>query len=337
MSFVAAARIGIRGSCAESAGCERALQQSEDVFGGLLDQELIDLFALEFEADEKASVGEQIDEAWDAAGEAVDDFDGGAGERAGAAEASGVETLGHVSANFGQAERTQQARAGDALLERLKFGALEHGEKFRLTAENDLKQFFLIRVGVAEEANFFEQLDAHEVRFVDQKDCGATLLLRLEKHLVKRGQASRLAGGGAINFVFLENGFEQFARRERRIDKEGGDEAAAALGFFGEDLKSSVKKSCFACAHRAGDYGETFALQNTLQKNFERSAVRIRQMKESGVRSEPKRFFFELIKGRVQIDLPRVPNSNCEQIDSTTDEALFLPDSQFYNKHRVPA
>ncbi len=145
--------------------------------------------------------------------------------------------------------------------------------------------------------------------FVDQKDRGATLLLRLEKHLVKRGETSRLARGGAINFVFLENGFEQFARRERRIDEEGGDEASAAFGFFGENLKSSVKKSCFAGANRASDYGETFALQNTLQKNFERSAVRIRQMKESGVRSETKRFFFELIKGRVQIDLPRVPNS----------------------------
>src|SRR4029077_15825699 len=118
------------------------------------------------------------------------------------------------------------------------------------------------------------------------------------------------ARGGAINFVFFENGFEQFARRERRIDEEGGDEAAAALGFFGEDLKSSVKESCFSCADRAGDDGKTFALQNALQKNFERSAMRVSQMKESGVRGETKRFFFELIKGRVQIDLPGVPNSD---------------------------
>ncbi len=95
-------RIGIRGSCAESAGSERALQQAENVFGSLLDEELIDLFALEFEADEQASVGEQIDEAWNAAREAVDDFDGGAGERAGAAKAGGVKTLGHVRANFGK-------------------------------------------------------------------------------------------------------------------------------------------------------------------------------------------------------------------------------------------
>jgi hypothetical protein len=260
-----------------------------------------------------------------------------------------VETFGHVGANFGKAERTQQAGAGDALLERLEFGALKNGEQFGLAAENDLKQFFLIRVGVAEEANFFEQLDAHEVRFVDEQDRSAALLLRLEKHLVERGETARLARGGAVNFVFFEDGLEKLARRECRINQEGGYEAAAAFGFFGENLKSGVKKSGFSGADRAGDYGETFALQNTLQKNFERSAMWIRQMKESGVRSEPKRFFFELIKSRIQIDLPRgrTATANCKtfhlkklqnlgQPNSRTEGALFLPDNQFYNKQRKP-
>ena len=224
-----------------------------------------------------------------------------------------MKTLGHVRANFGKTQRTQQASASDALLERLEFGALQHREKFGLTAENDLQQFFLIRVGVAEQANFFEQLDAHEVRFVDQKDRGAALLLRLEKHLVQRGETARLARGGAINFVFFENSFEQFARSERRIHEEGGDETSAAFGFFGENLKSGMEKSCFSGADRAGNYGETFALQNTLKQNFERSAMRIGQMKESGVRGETKRFFFELIKGRVQIDLPRGPEQQLRQ------------------------
>ena len=73
-------------------------------------------------------------------------------------------------------------------------------------------------------------------------------------------------------------------------------------------MQSRVQQSGFAGADRPCDYGETFALQNTLQKNFERGAVWVSQMKKSGVRGETKRFFFELIKGRVQIDLPRVPN-----------------------------
>jgi hypothetical protein len=338
LSFSSAVGIGIGGNSAESAGRERALQQAEDVFGGLFDEELIDLFALEFEADEQARVGKQIDETRHAAGQAVDDFDGGAGERARAAQAGSVETLGHVGANLGKAERTQQARAGDALLERLEFRPLKNGEQFGLAAENDLKQLFLIRVGVAEEANFFEQLHAHEVSFIDEQNRGATLLLRLEKHLVERSEATWLARGGAANFVFFEDGFEQLGRCERGIDEEGGDEAAAAFGFFGQNLQSGVEKSCLARADGPSDNGETLALQNTLQKNFERGAMRISQMKESGIRSETERFFFELIKGRVQIDLPRVPNSDCElqQNDAATERALFLPDSQFYNKHRVP-
>ena len=127
-----------------------------------------------------------------------------------------------------------------------------------------------------------------------------------------RGETARLARGGAANFVFLEDSLEQLGRSERRIDEERGDEAAAAFGFFGEDLQSGVKKSCLARADGPGDDGETFALQHALKKNFERSAVWVGQMKKSGVRSETKRFFFELVKGRIQIDLPRVPNNYVE-------------------------
>ena len=242
----------------------------------------------------------------------MDDLNGGAGERARTAQAGGVKPLGHVGANFGKAQRAKQARAGDALLERLKLWALKNGEQFGLAAQNDLQQFFLIRVGVAQEANFFKQLDAHQVSFVDQENCGATLLLRLEKHLVESGEATRLARGSAANFVFFEDGLEQLGRSESRIDEERGDEAAAAFGFFGENLQSGVKKSCLASADGPGDDGETFALQNALKKNFERSAVWVGQMKKSGVRGETERFFFELVKSRIQIDLPRVPNSYVE-------------------------
>ena len=42
----------------------------------------------------------------------------------------------------------------------LKFRALKDGEQFRLAAKNDLKKLFLVGVGVAQQANFFEELDA---------------------------------------------------------------------------------------------------------------------------------------------------------------------------------
>jgi hypothetical protein len=130
----------------------------------------------------------------------------------------------------------------------------------------------------------------------------------LEEHLVKSREPPRLARGRASNFVFVEDGLEKLGGSERGIDEEGGDESAAAFGFFGENLKCGVKESCLARSDGPSHNSETFALQNTLKKNFERSAVRVGQMKESGVRGEPKRFFFELIKGRIQIDLPRVPD-----------------------------
>jgi hypothetical protein len=215
-----------------------------------------------------------------------------------------VEAFGHVGAGFRKTERAEQASASDTLLERLKFGSLENGEKFGLAAENDLKELFLIRVGIAEQSNFFEEFDAHQMSFVDEQDGGATLLLRLEKHLVKSGEAARLAGGGAADFVFFENGLEKFRWSESRVDEKRGDEAAAAFGFFGENLEGGVKESRFSGADGASDDGETLALENALEKNFERSTMRVGQMQESGIRRQAKRFFFKLIKGRIQIDLP---------------------------------
>jgi hypothetical protein len=53
-------------------------------------------------------------------------------------------------------------------------------------------------------------------------------------------------------------------------------------------------------------------------------------MKKSGVRGGPERFFFELIKSRVQIDLPGVPNasSNCN-LQTTTDRPIHLQKEHF--------
>jgi len=122
------------------------------------------------------------------------------------------------------------------------------------------------------------------VSFVDEQDRGAALLLRLEKHLVERGEPPRLARGRAANFVFFEDGLEKLGRSERGIDEEGGDQTTAPFGFFGEDLQGGVEQSCLAGADWPSDNGETFALQNALKKNFERSAVWVGQMKKSGVR-----------------------------------------------------
>ncbi len=72
------ARTGIVGCCAEAAWREGTFEKAQHILGSLFDEKLIDLFALEFETDEQASVGQQVDEARDAAREAVDDFNRGA-------------------------------------------------------------------------------------------------------------------------------------------------------------------------------------------------------------------------------------------------------------------
>ena len=78
----------------------------------------------------------------------------------------------------------------------------------RWVAKNDLQEFFLVGVGVPQQANFLKQLHGHQVGFVDQQDRGAALLLRLEEHLVQRCEPPRLAGGGAGDLVLVEDRFQ---------------------------------------------------------------------------------------------------------------------------------
>src|SRR5439155_10378908 len=113
----------------------------------------------QFEASHQAGIGQEIDQTRHAITELVDCFYRGSGERAGAAKASGMQTLGDVSAGFGQAQGAQQAGSGDSLLQSLELRALQNGEEFRLAAQNDLQQLFVIGIRVAEQANFFQQLD----------------------------------------------------------------------------------------------------------------------------------------------------------------------------------
>ena len=57
LNFVAAHwNRGFGRNCAQAPpGAEGALQQAENIFGSLFDEELVDLFALEFEADQQAA------------------------------------------------------------------------------------------------------------------------------------------------------------------------------------------------------------------------------------------------------------------------------------------
>src|SRR5262249_803888 len=114
----------------------------------------------------------------------------------------------------------------------------------------------------------------------------------------------RFAGGGAVDFVLFEDGFEQFRGGERRVNEECGDEAAAAFGFFCEDLQGGVEKRGLAGADGARYDRKAFALKNALEENVESRAMRVGQVQEARVGREAKRFFFELVKGRVQTAPP---------------------------------
>ena len=100
-------------------------------------------------------------------------------------------------------------------------------------------------------------------------------MLSLKQHLVESRQTAWLAGSGTGDFVFIEDGFQQFSWRERRVDDESGNETTAAFGFLCENLQCGVQQGGLAGAHRTGHYGETFALKDALQKHLESGAMRV--------------------------------------------------------------
>jgi hypothetical protein len=72
-----------------------------------------------------------------------------------------------------------------------------------------------------------------------------------------------------------------------------------------------VEQGGFARSNRASYDGKTLALKDTLKKYLERSTMRIGQVQEPGVRRKAKRFFLQLVKGRVQTVPPVVPKNEC--------------------------
>ena len=85
-------------------------------------------------------------------------------------------------------------RAGrNTLLQRAELAPVHHCQQLRLAAQDDLQQLFLVRVGVSQKANFFEQFRAQQVCLVDEEHRRTSAALRLEQHLVQSHQAARLA------------------------------------------------------------------------------------------------------------------------------------------------
>jgi hypothetical protein len=133
--------------------------------------------------------------------------------------------------------------------------------------------------------------------------------LRLKQHLVERSEPPWFAGGGAGDFVFIKDRFEQLGGRKRGIHQKSGYEPPAAFRFFRKDLQSGVQQGGFAGSDRPSYDSETLALKNALEKDLESCAMRIRQVKKTRVRREAKWLFLQLVKGRVQTAPPMVPDS----------------------------
>ncbi len=72
-------------------------------------------------------------------------------------------------------------------------------------------------------------------------------------------------------------------------------------GPFGENLERGVNNSGFARADRPGHQDEALSAHDRFNHGSQRGSMRVREVKETRIRCEPKRLFPKIIESGVHI------------------------------------
>src|SRR5271154_5189637 len=237
--------------------CRRFLQikQSRCFMGDLR----LNPFSLRLKADRQARVAHQVNETRDSLSVNVDGVDGSCGKGRGARKSGGNQSLDNVDSCFLQSERANLAASSDPLLQGSRGRLIQQRQKLRLTQENYLEKLSPRSVNIAKQTNFFQQLEAQKMRFVDKEHARAVPPVHLAKHLFKGQQTLRLAGRFALDLELIQQQLEEFIAGERRVHNQRRRAIRLADSTLREQFEKGMNQRGFARTHGAGDNGETFS------------------------------------------------------------------------------
>ena len=148
----------------------------------------IDLVPTGGEGGQQRLVGEDVDAPRQPLGAAADELDGTAAEEIGATVTGGAQPEHQVGGDIAAVQRLEAEAVCDAVVE-LPHGALVQPLiEFRLAEEDDLQQLVAAGFEVGEQADLFEGVRRHRVRFVDEDDDLPAGGVDLEQTVLQRPQ-----------------------------------------------------------------------------------------------------------------------------------------------------
>jgi hypothetical protein len=93
-------------------------------------------------------------------------------------------------------ERLYFAPQCNTLLQLAKSRILQPHAQFRLTGKDEGQEFFIGRFDIRQQANFFEQLIAQRLRFIDHQRSALAPIAAFSQHALKLLEEGRLGDGG---------------------------------------------------------------------------------------------------------------------------------------------
>ena len=119
-----------------------------------------------------------------------------------------------------------------------------------------------MRIGIAQEAYFFEKLGSEQMIFVDKQHSCAFGLLGIKQHLVQRGQTAWLTCGSATDLELIQHHFKEFVAGKNRVEKKRALDRHFTVR---NNLQRGMDECRFPGADGPRKHQKTFSIENSLE------------------------------------------------------------------------
>ena len=211
-----------------------------------------------------------------------DRLDGACRERVGAVVAGGAQAELDVAADFAGLERRQVEMLGDAFAQLAHVVGGQAFVEFGLGEEDDLQQLGGLRFEVGEQADFFQRLGRHGVRFVDHDDDPLAGRVTLDQCILQRADHRMRGLAVGRDAQFVGDGAEDFVARQRRVGQ------VERFDVGRQAFEQHAAEHGLAAADFAGDLDDAFVLGDGVDQRVERRAAVGAGKEEIGMRRDAK-------------------------------------------------
>ena len=254
----------------------------EDLSRGLHDHACVDVTLAPAVGAQQGPVGEQVDAPRHAARQPVQAAQRRRVEGHRDMRPRHRESVLHVLARLGAAQRPQVVARDDALRQLLQPGLGQPVAQFGLADEDDLQQLALGGFEVREQAQLLEHRGLQGLRLVDHEQRMAALGVGLEQEAVERVDMRLDAGAGGQRFdaELAAHGLQQLDHAQAGVEDVGHHAVRRQL------LQEAAHDGCLAGTDLARQQHEATAAAHAIQQVRQRLAVALAHEQKTGVGGE---------------------------------------------------